>query len=459
VTAVGNPPAPGAVAQRIPLSLQQEFLCLFDGGDSRGPFGPRYTIVGGWRLRGPLDLAALRAALGDVVARHEALRTTIVRGPADRYQLVAEPGAPRLAVRDLTATVPEQRDRVAEELVNEVESGTLAVRELPVLRAVLGRFDGTDAMLVLSTHHTAVDGWSMQVLVRDLATCYAVRRGLDVPALPPVTQYRAYAVRQRAGVDGPRARRARGFWRENLAGARILAVPTDHERVPQAPRVTSWYRFTLDADLRTATTALAVSCRASVFMVLQAAFCTLLAARTGITDLVVPTFTPGRGEADLADSVGSFFNFLPVRTEVAGCGSFLDLLGRVRAACLAAYAHELPFAQILAEAPDLMAPAAEPRQAACVFQVVQSPFVLADTTVGDLAYTALRRRLRSQPVGSDIPDGLLWGLEPDRAGDIVGSVAYSSDLYQHRTVRQLVADYTTVLAGAVRAPRRRPPGL
>jgi hypothetical protein len=357
-----------------------------------------------------------------------------------------------LLVVDLTQVAPADRDDRAQLLINEVESGVLSVRDLPLLRAVLGRFDDQDAVLVLVAHHTAVDAWSVQLIMRDLAACYAVRRGHDVPELPAAHSYREFAVEQRAGIgDGATARSA-AYWRDKLKDARIVALPTDRLRSAEPVFRTSWHRFTVGADLRSATVRLARTTRSSPFMVLLAAFMMLVHEMTGATDVVVPTFTPGRGHARFLDTVGSFFNFLPLRTDISGCATFREVVERTRRTCIEAYTHELTLAQILAEAPELMVPAAVDGLAACVFQVVQTPFTMDSTTVGDLEYTSIWRRLLSQPVGSDIPDGMLWGLQLGPSDDVLGDVAFSSNLYDESTVVSMVSAFEQVLGRTVVDP-------
>ncbi|HEX6871531.1 MAG TPA: condensation domain-containing protein, partial [Micromonosporaceae bacterium] len=248
----------------IPLSFQQEFLRLVDKGDQAGPFGPRYTIVGGWRLRGPLDLPALRAAFADLVVRHEALRTTIVRSTTEAYQVVHLPREPEFQVWDLASSGPGHRDGRAEEFLNELGATTVDAGEVPQLRAVLGRFDQRDAVLVLAAHHTAVDGWSIQVLMRDLASLYSARRRGFQADLPPARQYQEYVAWQRANAADPAVVAAKEYWRGRLDGARVLPVRTDRPRRPDDPgSVTSWYRFLIPDELRTATTELASQLRSS----------------------------------------------------------------------------------------------------------------------------------------------------------------------------------------------------
>ncbi|MFM9372913.1 condensation domain-containing protein [Streptomyces sp. Da 82-17] len=449
-------PAHGERDQRVPLTVEQDFLCMWDKGDDMGPFGPRFHIVDGWRVSGPVDVAALRMALADVVAQHEVLRTAVVRGPGERYQEILEPSPPRLDILDLgdgdgDGTSRSRAER-AEELLNDIAADTISVREMPLLRAVLGRFDADDAVLALIAHHTAVDAWSMQILMRDLTACYAARSAGRAPDLPAAVQYQDYARWQEEQFGSGASGRSRGYWREKLHGASTLTFPTDRLRSAEPEFSTSWYRFSYGAELSAATTELAAALRCSPFMVLLAAFKLYVAGVRGATDVVVPTFTPGRAEVRFQETVGSFYNCLPLRTDLAGCATFRDVVARTRATCLEAYTRELPFAHVLQEAPEFMAPAAVDGLANCVFQVIQTPHMMERERVGDLEFSAIRTKVLSQTVGSDIPDGTLLCLELDRTGELIGEMGFSSNLYDAATIRTLIAEFREVLHAALTAP-------
>lgn len=446
--------APDPVADGIPLSFNHEFVCLFDQGDDVGPLGPRYHIMHGWRLRGEVDPAVLRSALDDVVARHEALRTVLVRGDAGRHQRVLPASSPPLEVRDLTGTAPADRDRRIDELLNEIEAGEIDARRPPLLRATLARFAADDAVLVLLVHHTAIDGWSMRTLIRDLATCYALRSGQPGPGFPEAAQYREFAVWQRAFADGPTLDHARDFWREGLRDAQVFVLPTDRLRAAGtgAP-TTSVHRFAVDAELAGRALAAGRKARCTSFMVLFAVFELLAHRITGGTDLVIPTFTPGRhGQDRFEHAVGSFFNFLPLRVDLNGCRTFRDLLDRTRETCAASYANDIPTMEIFDAAPQLMAPAMREDAAPCVFQVFPFPNLLDGERVGPLEYTEIRRRLTSQPLGSDVPDGSLWTLNIDPGGELIGSVQFKHQLYDAGTIEGWVREYVTLLRAAVNTP-------
>lgn len=437
-------------ADRIPLSLQQEFICLFDQGDEDAPFGPRYHIAEGWRISGQVDVEALRRALLDVITRHEALRTIIVRGDGDKYQKIYPPSPPELLVRDFPVT-GMSRNEQAESLIRELEAGTIDPERTPFLRAVLGRFDDQDAVLVLMTHHIATDGWSMRVIIRDLANRYAAQKGYSIPELPRAPQYQEYAIWQKE-VSGAEAAGAREYWQRMLQDARISAIPTDFLRSAGIPQSTAAHRFAIPADVISSASRLAGSTRSTPFMVLLAAYALVVHKRTGSTDVIVATFTPGRGGRRFQDSVGSFFNFIPLRTDIAGCTTFREVLQRTRRTCLDAYSHDIPSIHIFAEAPELMVPAMSDGAAPAVFQVFPDPVMLGDDVPGDLRYAEITRRPVSQRRTSATPDGVLWTLSTDPSGDVIGTTVYKRNLFRETTISDMAAEFQQVLRSAVTSP-------
>ncbi|MGW4799781.1 condensation domain-containing protein [Nonomuraea sp. NPDC004297] len=439
------------VGEAIPLSFNQDFLCLFDKGDAEGPFGPTYNIVCGWRLTGEVDAGALQEALDELVVRHEALRTEIVRREGERHQRVLAPTPVRLTVRDLDAG-PQERARRAEELLIELEQGRYGIDELPLVRAVLARFDERDSVLALIAHHTAVDEWSMKLLIRELSVLYARRRGLDLPAPAQPQQYRAYALWDRERPALPEAERARAYWRETLRDAQVIPTRTDHRRSEERPKCTAAHRFLVDAELTSAALSLAAQTRSSPFMVMLAAYKVFLSRSTGATDITATTFSSGRGLARFQNTIGSFFNLLPIRTDLTGCGTFREVIARTRLSCVRAYRHDIPFPQIVEQAPDVTASFAGDDTCVVSFQVFQFPFTLDGEQVGDLTYADIRRRLISQPVTTDIPDGALWTLDIDPAGDMVCSLWFNTNLFEETTIKDMVARFLRSLRETLLRP-------
>jgi hypothetical protein len=443
------PPAAlqAVLLKEFALSYNQEFFCMLDEGNRRGAFGNRHTLVGGWRLAGVLDVATLQAALDDVVGRHEILRTSIARNARPPYQLVHPAVPASLEVRQLPHSA--DRDYHCEQLMTEVQGEPFNVAELPLLRAVLGRFDGHDSVLILTMHHVASDAWSMQLAIRDLMACYARRRGFDAD-LPPLRQYRDYIHAQRDEATPERLRPGQDYWRDALRGARVFQLPTQ----PADPAGTGYamHNFAITGTLATDLNRLASQARCSPFMVLLSAFYLLAHQLTGETDLVVPPFTTGRNDGRFHDTVGPFLNYLPVRTELAGCQNFSDLLARTRTSCLAGYAHDIPFELIQQVVPDLLDPAG-PGRTQVAFEMVQSTGAAgAVTVIGDLSYTEVHTRLLADGDCPDLPNGMLWALNLIAPDELIGTVQFNRAEFDPAAVVRLTEDYRALLARMVADP-------
>ncbi|MGD0068153.1 MAG: condensation domain-containing protein [Streptosporangiaceae bacterium] len=448
-TSAGQP----AVTQteRVPLSLNQEFVCLFDSGGEDGPFGPHYHIVEAWRVSGPVDVAAMQRALHDVVERHEALRTVIVRDGDDKYQEIYPASTPGLSVRDLPAEPGKARDQQVQELIRELENGTIDAAKPPLIRAVLARFDDQDSVLALVTHHIATDGWSVRVIIRDLVNRYAAQLGRGVPELPKAPQYREFAAWSR---EAPEAQPAAAieYWRKTLSDALISALPTDFARSAGVPATTGAYRFSIPADLASAATKLAAASRSTTAIVLLAAYQVVMQRKLGSSDVVVATFTPGRGGRLFQDTVGSFFNFIPLRTDLTGCATFREVLERTRRTCLDAYSRDIPSLHIFGLAPQLMGPAMTDNTAAAVFQVFPDPVMLDDSTPGEAKFTEIAREPQGQERTSAMPDGVLWTLSNTPSGEMIGTITFKRNIFGEPGIDAMATEFSQVLRQVLPSP-------
>ena len=434
---------------RPALALNQEFLCSLDHGETAGALSHWYTITFGLRLSGNLDVRALSAALDDVVARPEILRTALRQDGGGWHQDLHQPGPVSLQVREVDSA--DSAERAAYDLLDDVEAEPFSHREVPLLRAVLGRLGSGDHALALMTHHVASDAWSMQVIITDLAACYAARSAGWQPGLPGARQYREFAAWQRASEESWAGVASR-HWRERLAGARVHALPADRALPEGAPDPYSVHRFVIGRELTEAAARVARSARSSLFVVLLAAYNLLARQLTGESDLTVPTFTAGRGEPRFAGVVGPLYNLLPIRTDLGGCGSFADVIARTRASCLQAYANDIPFPLIHAQADDLMAPCGDGHLAVCAFEMLPPPALAGIERAGDIRYSELRGRRTSRPVGASTPKGMLWALDHLRSGELAGLIRFSRDRFDEGTIARIGTQYRQVLRASVAEP-------
>ncbi|MFI7677463.1 condensation domain-containing protein [Actinophytocola sp. NPDC049390] len=453
MTIAETPESSEGQRNRFPLSANLELFCIFDKGDDEGAFGPRHLVNLAWRVTGEIDVAVLQAALDDVVVRNEILRTEVIRGDGDDYQRVLPPSRVDVQVIDLSGDDdPRSRDERADSFINKVEYFELRAADLPHIRAVLGRFDERDAVLVLLTHHTASDGYSMSVLIREIAALYAQHKGFGPADLPEPVQYKEFSAWQQEELAAENAERARAYWRRKLDGAQTSMVATDQPDVPYRYAV---HRQIFPPELATAAGNLAKALRASPFMVLLAAFNVLWHKKTGDVDVVTPILSSGRGDPRFAEAVGPFFNLVPLRTDLSDNPAFSELVNRTRTTCLEAYAHDLPYAHIAAEAPDLNKPYEAGNLSACAFQSFQFPDLMEETTVGDLTYTEVRKRVESSSETSEIPNGIVFTLDLLPTGEIAAHARYSKADFLEPTIEKLVGDYREILALATTNPTIR----
>ncbi|GAB7066951.1 non-ribosomal peptide synthetase [Mycolicibacterium hodleri] len=337
-------PRPALVAAQrpevVPTSPAQERLLILD---RLGETGLAYNYPLVFRVRGPLDVEALRAALGDVVDRHEALRTVFGDRDGVPFQRILAAGTPvPLRVLDRAET------DVAAQIANSARHAFDLASEIP-LRVDVIRVGTDDHAVVVLLHHIATDEWSDAPFVADLNRAYAARvvgTDPDLPDLP--VQYADYALWQRellASIGDERLT----HWRAALAGAPDeLTLPTDRPRPTRPSGVGGTVDVELPAEVAAAVRNLAAERQVSVLMVLHAAVAVLLHRLGAGDDIVVGTPVAGRADAALDDVIGFFVNTVVLRVDVAGNPSFGDLLTRVRTADLAAFAHqELPFERLV----------------------------------------------------------------------------------------------------------------
>jgi condensation enzyme len=441
---------PDATTGRYPLSFTQQWFHSLDEGEENGAFGNRFTIVSALRIAGHVDVATLRAALDDVVQRHELLRTVVIRDAQPPYQQIYPPCPVPLDIRDWPAT-DRPRDLVAEELIIEAEQGTMTPRRVPLMRATLTRFDDRDSVLVLVVHHSASDAWSQTVVLRDLAAFYDARASHHPVDLPPVRQYREYAEWQQASAAETSA--ARQYWREKLRGARVLAVPNDRPRPDGYTRPFSIYNYVVSADEMGTGARFAHEMRSSMFMVLMSAFSVFSYELTGQADPGIRAFTFGRDEPAFQNTMGLFLNLVPFRTDISRCANFREIVACTRDTCIDAYAREVPVTVIEQDLPDFNAPHDDPKNSQIVLGMYQAQSDAATLPVADGADPIIRRTLPSSET-SDIPSGISWSMAISSSGEMVGSVVYNLDEFDERKITGWVSDYNRTLSRLVSEPDR-----
>ncbi|MFF0543426.1 non-ribosomal peptide synthase/polyketide synthase [Nocardia thailandica] len=434
----------GPRPERIPLSYAQQrmwFLNQFDA-DSVAD-----NIVAALRLRGALDHAALTAAVLDVLARHEALRTRYpsAEGVGHQQVLPADEVVVDLAPVETAAADVERR-------VVELAAVPFAVTEAAPVRLHLLRLDDTEHVLVLSLHHIAADGWSVAPLTRDLMLAYAARAAGGAPQWAPLpVQYADFALWQRAALGteqdpaSPLARQI-AFWTRELADLpELLSLPTDRPRPAVASGRGARHHFPIDAATLRGLRALAAGRQASLFMVLHAAFAATLAKLAGQQDIAIGTPVAGRGAAELDELVGMFVNTLVLRAEVRPATTFADLLDAVRDTDLRALANpDVAF--------DRLVEALAPERSTARHPLFQVMLDLQNTVGAELSLAGVTATELPVDTGTAKFDLQLTLRETDGGTALDAVFEYATDLFDPATVAGYATRFTRVLQAVCADP-------
>ncbi len=447
----GSPKVQQADVGWFPLSSNQR---LWWAHDATAAFGPRFVIARSLRVNGEVDTSALQEALDDVAARHEILRTVVVRDAEPPYQQIHRPSPVPLRVRALPNVAGQSRDAYAQQLLIEAEQSSVNVQDLPLLRADLSTFDDRDSVLTVVSHHTAGDAWSMQLIIRDLAACYTARAAGRVPTLPPVRQYREFTAREQVIAASPMVCEARAYWRQKLRGARFFALPTDRPIPQPLSSPYNSHHFIIDADVMTAVSEIAKSAHATTFMVLLAAVNVLAYQISGTTDPVIRNITAGRNEHQFQDTVGVTLNFVPLRTDTSQCGSFRELVDSARDTCIEASSREIPLDMIGQEAPELNKPAEDPRLAILLLGYYRQPLPGDEIKIADGAYL-VRTREPKEHVSSQLAGGAVWTMHLLPSGELKCRIEFNSGAFDLTTIAGFSQAYRRILARASAEPERK----
>ncbi len=442
---------PGAAAIRsvprdkvLPLSFGQQRLWFLDQFE---PGSPLYNNPAMVRLRGRLDVGALERSLNRILRRHEILRTAFT----------AEGGRPvQTVLPDLTLPVPlvdlrhvPVEDHEAE-VARRAQAEAIAPFDLsrpPLLRVTLLRLEDEEHVVLLTMHHIVSDGWSVQVMVQEMAVLYAAFvRGAPapLPALP--VQYADFAHWQRGWLQGEVLETQLGYWRRQLAGLpAMLELPIARPRPPVQTFRGANVEFDISPDLARRLSALAKAEDATPFMVLLAAFQTLLHRYTGQGDIPVGTPIANRNRAETEGLIGFFVNTLVLRADFADDPSFRALIRQVRETAMEAYAHQdLPF-ETLVEA---LAPERDLSHTP-LFQIMFNLQIATDAT-HDLAGLTLT----PSPVDSGTAKFDITLFMEERGGGLHGLVNFNTDLFDADAIVRMMAHFRVLLDDLATDPDR-----
>ncbi|HZI02931.1 MAG TPA: amino acid adenylation domain-containing protein, partial [Archangium sp.] len=425
-----------------PLSFAQQRLWFLSQLEPASPF---YNVPAAARVRGPLDLAALRRAFEEVLRRHEALRTTFVETDGRPVQVISSEPELDLRVVDLSGLPSAERETRLHAYANREARTPFDLERAPLVRLVLLRLEAEEHVLLLPMHHIVSDGWSIGVLIRELASLYdSFLSGLPsaLPALP--VQYADFASWQRSFLSGSTLDSQLSWWTEHLRGIPpALELPTDRPRPPAQSFRGAHLPFSLPSSLLSSLEELSRRQGASLFMTLLAAFQTLLHRYSGSLDVVVGTPIANRHLSETEPLIGFFVNSLPLRARFDAQPSFLSLLSQVRDASLGAFAHQdLPFERLVE--------ALSPQRSLGRTPLFQVMFALQNAPLPPLTLSSLTLEPIEVETGVAKFD-LYLSLQPSADG-LTGSLEYSTDLFDEPTIARLGAAYRTLLGAVVAQP-------
>ena len=334
----------------VPLSFAQERMWFLDQLE---PGNSTYNMGFAYRLSGPLDVTALEKSFNKIVQRHEVLRTTFSVINGQPIQVIAPNLTLPLPVIDLCHLAEVERKGQIQRFISEERRRVFELSHGPLLRTTLLQLDMQEHILLLTMHHIISDGWSLGVLLRELATLYEAHCTGKVPVLPELPiQYGDFAVWQREWLQGEVLENQLDYWKQQLDGiSPTLQLPTDRPRPAVQTHRGAMQSLVLSRALSVALKSLSRQAGTTLFMTLLAAFKVLLYRYAGQDDVAVGIPIANRNRAEIENLIGFFLNTLVLRTDFSDNDlTFRTLLSRVRKVALDAYTHQdIPFEKLLEE--------------------------------------------------------------------------------------------------------------
>jgi amino acid adenylation domain-containing protein len=425
-----------AGANRAPLSFGQERLWFLDQFQ---PGLPLYIMLGTVSFRSPSDVTAVRRAVDEVVHRHGALRTIFAQTDDQLEQITLPPHPMLLDATDLRGADPVAASQLSQRIFQREGRRAFDLANGPLFRAHLLQLPMDHDLLIFAVHHIVSDGWSMSLIRREIEEAYArIVQGLPIRRDNPPLQYADYAIWQREQLTSDTIADLRRYWGTALAGARAVSLPaTDRPAPAQETGAGANRPFRIPAKLAAALTDLGHREDATIFMVLLAGLTALLYRHGGERDWVIGTPAANRETTELEAAVGFLVNTVPIRVQVDPGGSFRAHLAHVRSQALAAFDHQaLPFEQIVDEVRPQRNLGHNP-----LFQVMLALQNMPDRQ----AVSGEDWATQTAPEECVARFGLGWFLAPN-GDDLIGSVEYSTDLYDHDRIARMIGHFQALLA-------------
>ncbi|MCA1579773.1 MAG: amino acid adenylation domain-containing protein, partial [Acidobacteria bacterium] len=431
--------------EQIALSFAQQRLWFIEQLRAGSPL---YNMPHAVRMLGQLNVNVLERTVSEIVRRHEILRTTFKVTGGQPMQVVHPPVPVKLAVIDLSAMDQADREVKARQLITQDSTQPFDLNHGPLLRVGVIKLAEDEHITFFTTHHIISDGWSVNLLIREVVALYTAFNNDEPSPLPELPiQYADFSHWQREWLQGEVLAQQVAYWREQLAGApAVLELPLDHPRPAVQSHRGARQPFTLPDGLKLRLEELSRREGVTLFMTLLGAWQTLLMRYSGQQDIIVGIPVANRQYKDTEPLIGFFVNMLALRTDLSGDLSFRGLLKRVREVALGAYAHQdLPFEKLVEELQPVRSMSHTP-----FFQVI---FGLETLEAGGLQLPDLELSLIEQHTGTAIFD-LSLGMAETSAG-LGGVLEYNTDIFERETIERITVHYQHLLEAMVADPEQR----
>jgi len=434
-----------AKRQHHPLSYTQERLWFLD---QLAPGNPAYNIAFGLQFQGPLGVDILERSLNKVIRRHEPLRTTFKVFEGQPAQVITPSCWLPLKIVDCQNLPGGECESEVQKLATQASQQPFQLSQGPLLRAQLFRLTQQQHVLLLTLHHIVADEWSVEILIRELLGSYKgfLSHG-ETPALPAISvQYKDFTYWQRQWLQGECMDGQFAYWTQHLEGVpAVLSLPTDHPRPAVQTYRGARQSLALPYDLTEQLKALSEQEHVTLFMVLLAAFKTLLYRYTGQDDILVGSPIANRNRSELKGLIGFFVNTLVLRTDLSGNPRFQELLSRVRQVALGAYAHQdVPFNRLVE--------ALQPERDVSHTPLFQVSFTLRQAPQLDSipGLTVSPFEVDSETAQFD----LSLVVETTEQG-LTAWFEYNTDLFEAATITGMLGHWQQLLEGIVASPQAR----
>ncbi|MGF2038866.1 MAG: non-ribosomal peptide synthetase [Nostoc sp. CmiVER01] len=439
------PPIKADRPQNLPLSFGQEQIWLLNQLEPDNPF---YNEQAALKLHGQLNVVALEQSLNKIISRHEALRTNFDTINEQPVQVIADSLILSLPIIDLT-DLPESEKAIAcQQLATAETTRPFALANSPLIRASVLKLTEVEHVLLITIHHIVFDGWSMGVIMRELATIYSALSNNLSPELPELPiQYADFAIWQRQWLQAEILETQLDYWKKLLKNApTLLELPTDRPRPAIQTFRGALYSVELSNQLSQAVANFTRQEGATLFMTLFAAYVTLLYRYTGSDDILVGTPIAKRDRLELEGLIGFLVNTLVLRTDLSGNPTFGQLLSRVRQLTVQAYAHpDLPFEELVK--------ALQPQRDLSHTPLFQVMFVLENAPISEVELTGLT--VSPLAIERTIAKFDLTLFIKNTTSGLATVWQYNTDLFDASTIERMAGHFVTLLESIISNPQEK----